>query len=169
MLKYVKLDTEGKRPTAREVKVPAWVQLGNETGFPHEGYIDFVDNRLDPSTGTVRARIVLQNWNPRLVTPGFFARVRITGATPYRAALVADRVISSQQGMKFAYVVKSDNTLERRTLELGTIFEEKRIVRRGLNDGERVVSTRLQIVRPGMLVQPVAEEDAATAQASGGK
>jgi len=169
LLKYVKLNSEGKRPTAREVRVPAWVQLGNETGFPHEGYIDFVDNRLDPSTGTVRARVVLQNWNPRLVTPGFFARVRITGATPYRAALVADRVISSQQGIKYAYVVKTDNTLERRNLELGTMFEEKRIVRRGLNDGERVVSTRLQLVRPGMLVQPVSEESDATAQATGRK
>jgi RND family efflux transporter MFP subunit len=168
LLKYVKLNSEGKRPTAREARVPAWVELGNETGFPHEGYIDFVDNRLDPSTGTVRARVVLQNWN-RLVTPGFFARVRITGATPYRAALIDDKVISSQQGVKYAYVVKGDNTLERRALETGTMFEDKRIVKRGLSEGEKVVSTRLQMVRPGMLIQPVPEERAAATQAIGTK
>jgi membrane fusion protein, multidrug efflux system len=158
VLKYVKLSSEGKRVSARTEKIPAFVELGNETDFPHEGYIDFVDNRLDPGTGTVRARVVLKNWNPALITPGFFARVRIAGATPYRAALVDDKVISSQQGLKYAFVVKPDNTLERRTLETGTIFEGKRIVKRGLKDGEKVVSTRLQIVQPGMQVTPVAEK-----------
>ncbi|HEX8281542.1 MAG TPA: efflux RND transporter periplasmic adaptor subunit, partial [Chthoniobacterales bacterium] len=74
LLKYVKLNEEGKRPSAREQRIAAYVQLGNETDFPHEGTIDFVDNRLDESTGTVRARAVLKNWN-RLVTPGFYARV----------------------------------------------------------------------------------------------
>src|SRR6184192_3695251 len=96
VLKYVKLSEEGKRVSARTAKIPAWVELGNETDFPHEGYVDFVDNRLDPGTGTVRARVVLKNWNPNFITPGFFARVRILGATPYRGALIADKVISSQ-------------------------------------------------------------------------
>src|SRR5207249_7182785 len=79
VLKYVKLSEEGKRVSARTAKIPAWVELGNETDFPHEGTIDFVDNRLDPGTGTVRARIVLKNWNPNFITPGFFVRVRVTG------------------------------------------------------------------------------------------
>jgi membrane fusion protein, multidrug efflux system len=158
VLKYVKLSSEGKRISARTEKIPAFVELGNETDFPHEGYIDFVDNRLDPGTGTVRARVVLENWNPALITPGFFARVRIAGATPYRAALIDDKVISSQQGLKYAFVVKPDNTLERRTLETSIIFEGKRIVKRGLKDGEKVVSTRLQLVQPGMTVKPVEEK-----------
>jgi membrane fusion protein, multidrug efflux system len=157
VLKYVKLSEEGKRVSARTAKIPAWIELGNETDFPHEGYIDFVDNRLDPGTGTVRARVVLKNWNPNFITPGFFARVRIAGATPYRAALVADKVISSQQGLKFAFVVKPDNTVERRTLETGPIFEGKRIVKHGLKDGEKVVSTRLQLLQAGMSVTPVPE------------
>lgn len=161
VLKYVKLSNEGKRVSARTAKIPAFVELGNETDFPHEGYIDFVDNRLDPGTGTVRARVVLKNWNPALITPGFFTRVRIAGATPYRAALIDDKVISSQQGLKYAFVVKPDNTLERRTLETGTIFEGKRIVKRGLKDGEKVVSTRLQLVQPGMTVKPIPEESPA--------
>ena len=158
ILKYVKLAEEGKRVSARTAKIPAWVELGNETDFPHEGYVDFVDNRLDPSTGTVRARMVLKNWNPSLITPGFFVRVRVAGATPYRAALVADRVISSQQGLKYAFVVKPDGTIERRTLETGSIFEGKRIVKSGLKDGEKVVSTRLQLLQAGMKVQPIPEE-----------
>src|SRR3989440_8941280 len=150
ILKYIKLSEEGKRVSARTEKIPAFVELGNETNFPHQGDVDFVDNRLDPGTGTVRARVVLKNWNPALITPGFFVRVRIAGATPYRAALVPDKVITSQQGLKYAFVVKPDNTIERRTLETGPIFEGKRIVKSGLKDGDRVVSTRLQLLQPGM-------------------
>src|SRR3984893_17603290 len=158
VLKYVKLSNEGKRVSARTAKIPAWIELGNETDFPHEGDVDFVDNRLDPGTGTVRARVVLKNWNPSFITPGLFTRVRVAGATPYRGALIADKVISSQQGLKYAFVVKPDNTIERRTLETGSIFEGKRIVKTGLKDGEKVVSTRLQLLQPGMKVTPVPEE-----------
>ena len=158
ILKYVKLSEEGKRVSARTAKIPAWIELGNETDFPHEGYVDFVDNRLDPGTGTIRARIVLKNWNPNFITPGFFVRVRVAGATPYRAALVADRVISSQQGLKYAFVVKPDGTIERRSLEIGSLFEGKRIVKSGLKDGDKVVSTRLQLLQAGMKVQPIPEE-----------
>ena len=157
ILKYIRLSEEGKRVSARTERIAAWVQLGNETDFPHEGAIDFVDNRLDSGTGTVRARVVLKNWNPKFVTPGFFVRVRVAGATPYRAALIPDKIISSQQGVKYAFVVKPDNTLERRTLETGAMFEGKRIVRSGLKDGEKVVSTRLQLVQAGMTVKPVDE------------
>jgi RND family efflux transporter MFP subunit len=167
VLKYVKLSEEGKRVSARTEKIPAWVELGNETDFPHQGYVDFVDNRLDPGTGTVRARVVLKNWNPNLITPGFFARVRVAGATPYRAALIDDRVISSQQGLKYAFVVKPDNTVERRNLETGNIFEGKRIVKSGLKDGEKVISTRLQLLQAGMKVQPIPEQPPAPAQTKG--
>ena len=159
ILKYVKLSEEGKRVSARTAKIPAFVELGNETGFPHEGYIDFVDNRLDPGTGTVRARAVLKNWNPNLITPGFFVRVRVAGATAYRAALIPDKVITSQQGVKYVFVVKADSTLERRNIETGTMFEGKRIVKSGLKDGEKVVSTRLQLIQPGMPVKPVEEKE----------
>src|SRR5437667_3295355 len=165
ILKYVKLSEEGKRVSARTAKIPAFTELGNETDFPHEGYVDFVDNRLDPGTGTIRARIVLKNWNPSFITPGFFVRVRVAGATPYRAALVADTVISSQQGLKYAFVVKQDNTIERRTLETASTFEGKRIVRNGLKDGEKVVSTRLQLLQPGMKITPVPEEASAGPEA----
>ncbi len=87
--------------------------------------------------------------------------MRIAGATPYRAALIDDKVISSQQGVKYVFVVKPDNTLERRNIETGTMFEGKRIVKSGLKDGEKVVSTRLQLVQPGMTVKPVEEKSEA--------
>src|SRR5204863_2296320 len=89
-------------------------------------------------------------------------RVRVAGATPYRAALVEDKVISSQQGLKYAFVVKPDNTLERRNLETGSLFEGKRIVKHGLKDGEKVVSTRLQLLQAGMKVTPVPEKTPAS-------
>ena len=95
---------------------------------------------------------MLKNWNPNLVTPGFFVRVRIAGATPYLAALIPDKVISSQQGVQYVFVVKADSTIERRNIETGTMFEGQRIVKSGLKDGEKVVSTRLQLVQPGMTV-----------------
>src|SRR6478736_59380 len=164
ILKYVKLSEQGKRVSARTAKIPAWVELGNETDFPHKGTIDFVDNRLDPGTGTVRARIVIKNWNPNFITPGFFVRVRVSGATPYQAALIPDRVISSQQGLKYVFVVKPDNTLERRNLETGGLFEGKRIVKSGLKDGEKVVSTRLQLLQAGMPVQPIPEQETPPSQ-----
>ncbi len=160
LLKYLKLREEGKRKSAVDGQIPAFIELANETGFPHEGYIDFVDNRLDPNTGTQRARGVFKTWNERLA-PGFFVRMRIPGAGKYQAVLIDDKVISSQQGVKYVFVVKADNTIEHRNIETGPIYEGKRIVKKGLKDGEKVVSTRLQIVQPGMPVSPVPEKEAA--------
>jgi RND family efflux transporter MFP subunit len=157
ILKYLKLRDEGKRKSARDERIPAYIELANETNFPHEGYIDFVDNRLDPNTGTLRARGVFKSWNSMLA-PGFFVRLRAPGAGKYVAALIDDKVISSQQGVKFVFVVKPDHTVERRNIETGSLFEGLRIVKNGLKKDEQVVSTRLQILQPGMPVQPIPEE-----------
>lgn len=165
LLKYLKLREEGKRKSAVDGRIPAYIELANETGFPHEGYIDFVDNRLDPNTGTQRARAVFKTWNERLA-PGFFVRMRIPGAGKYQAVLIDDKVISSQQGVKYVFVVKADNTIEHRNIETGPIFDGKRIVKKGLKDGEKIVSTRLQIVQPGMPVSPVPEKEAAPPSAA---
>jgi multidrug efflux system membrane fusion protein len=159
ILKYIKMDSEGTRSTARNEKRPAYMELANETGFPHEGYVDFIDNRLDPNTGTLRARAVFKNWNP-LVTPGLFVRLRIAGGPAGKAVLVEDRVVSSEQGVKFVFVVKPDHTVERRNLATGTTIDGQRVVRDGLKAGEQVISTRLQMLRPGMPVKPVPEEAA---------
>jgi len=144
--KYVKLSEQGKRVSARTAKIPAWIELGNETDFPHEGTIDFVDNDLIPGRGRYVPGSFLKNWNPNFITPGFFVRVRVSAQRLIGLTLVPDRVISSQQGLKYVFVVKPDYTVERRNLETGGLFEGKRIVKSGLKDGEKVVSTRLQII-----------------------
>jgi RND family efflux transporter MFP subunit len=164
ILKYIKLSAEGKRVSARNKPMPAFIQLGNEENFPHEGIVDFVDNRLDPDTATLRARGLFKNWDP-LVTPGFFVRVRIPGREKYVATQVNDKVISSEQGQKYVYVVKPDHTVERRNIKTGTISEGLRIVHEGLKAGEQVVSTRLQILQPGMKVNPIPEAPPATTPA----
>ena len=157
ILKYLKLRDEGKRKSARDEAIPAFIQLANETGFPHEGHIDFVDNRMDANTGTLRARAVFKSWNPFL-SPGFFVRMRVPGGNKANAVLIPDQVISSQQGVKFVYVVKADKTIERRNLQTGTLSDGLRVVREGLKAGEQVVSTRLQMLQPGMPVQPIPAE-----------
>lgn len=162
VLKYLKLRDEQRRTSAHDEEIPAFIELANETGFPHEGHIDFIDNRLDPNTGTQRARGVFKTWN-KFIAPGFFVRMRVPGAGKFRAALIDDKVISSQQGVKYVFVVKPDRTIERRNIETGPLFEGKRIVRNGLKAGEQVVSTRLQILQPGMPVQPIDEKAEAPA------
>jgi membrane fusion protein, multidrug efflux system len=157
VLKFLKQHAEGKRKSAREAQIPAFVQLADEENFPHEGYIDFVDNRLDPATGTLRARGVFKTWDP-LLAPGFFVRMRVPGGEKFTAILIDDKVISSEQGQKYVFVVKPDKTVERRNITTGTIFERQRVVREGLKAGEQIVSTRLQILQPGMPVQPILEE-----------
>ena len=154
VLKFIKAHAAGTRKSAREETIPAYVQLANETDFPHEGVLDFVDNRIDPTTGTLRVRGVFKTWDA-MITPGFFVRMRVPGGTEGLATLIDDKVISSQQGVKFVFVVKPDQTIERRNVETGTIFEGLRIVRSGLKAGEQVVSTRLQMLQPGMPVAPI--------------
>ena len=125
LLKYIKLSEEGKRVSARTAKIPAWIELGNETDFPHKGTIDFVDNRLDPGTGIVRARIVIKNWNPNFITPGFFVRVRVSGAmrsdgtSPEQSDQLATRV----ETIRIRH--KARQTVERRNIETGRSFRRK--------------------------------------------
>jgi multidrug efflux system membrane fusion protein len=154
VLKYIRLDEEGKRKTARRVAIPAYVALGNETDFSHAGVVDFIDNRLDPNTGTLRSRAVFKSWNPFL-TPGIFVRLRISGGPTGKAVLIDEKVVSSDQGQKYVFVVKADGTVERRNIEIGSVVDGQRIVHAGLKDGEQVVSSRLMMLQPGMKVQPI--------------
>ena len=152
VLQFMQQHDPANRGTS-EQKIPAYIQLANEKGFPHEGYIDFIDNRLDPGTGTLRLRGVFKSWDP-LLAPGFFVRMRVPRGPKHSAVLIPEEVVSSQQNVKFVYVVKPDNTIERRNIEIGEVENGLRIVRTGLKAGEKVVSTRLQMLRPGMPVQP---------------
>src|SRR4051812_848319 len=149
---------------------PVLVGLANEKGFPHEGRLNFVDNRVDGTSGTIRARALLSNVN-RTFTPGLFARVRLLGTDKHLATMVQDAAIGTDQDRKFVLVLKADNTVEYRPVTLGRVVEGLRVVDSGLQPGERVVINGLMRVRPGMKVAAtnaamVAEVPAAPAAAA---
>lgn len=127
--------------------------LADEEGHPHNGYIDFLENRLDASTGTMRGRAVFENKEGRF-TPGLFARVRLVGSARYRATLVNDRAIGTDQGQKFVLVVDDGNTATYRVVRLGPLIDGLRVVRDGLEPGETIVVNGMQRVRPGLVITP---------------
>lgn len=134
------------------VKVQAG--LANETGYPHGGKLDFIDNRIDPVSGTVRMRAVLRNADAAL-TPGLFARVQVgTDAGKGEALLVNDTAIGTDQNRKYVYVVGADNKAEYRVVTLGPLVDGLRVARSGLKPGERIVVNGLQRVRPGAPIAP---------------
>jgi multidrug efflux system membrane fusion protein len=155
-LKYGELARAGQRASSRDVRNPIFLALANEVGFPHEGYVDFVDNQLDPSTGTIRARAVFSN-EDRIFTPGLFARLKLIGSGRYKAVLIRDTAVGTDQDRKFVFVLKPDSTVEYRRIELGRLVDDLRIVTSGLQGGERIVVNGLQRVRSGMKVAPKEE------------
>jgi RND family efflux transporter MFP subunit len=135
------------RPGNRQV----FVGLANEDGFPHEGTLDFVDNRLDGTAGTIRVRAIVPN-HDRLFTPGLFAHVKLAGGARYAATLVDDRAIGTDQDRKFVLVLKADSSVEYRPITLGPTVDGLRVVKTGLKPGERIVINGLQRIRPGIKV-----------------
>src|SRR5262245_28021165 len=151
VLKYLRLRREGKRISARDQDIPAEMGLADETGFPHKGYIDFVDNRIDPNTGTVRARGVFPNEDHSL-SPGFFARIRVPGSGKNSALLIPDRALGSDQAQKFVYVVNAEKKVEFRPVKIGPMVDGLRVVKEGLKPGEQIIVEGLLRVRPGVVV-----------------
>lgn len=128
--------------------------LANETGFPHEGRLDFVDNRLDPASSSVRMRAVLDNRNG-VLTPGLFARVQLGAeAAGGEAILINEAAVGTDQDRKYVVVVNADNKAEYRVVQLGPLVDGLRVARSGLKPGERIVVNGLQRVRPGAPVAP---------------
>lgn len=160
-LKYVRLSRSGERASSREVKNPVYVALIDESGFPHTGHMDFVDNRIDPNTGTMRGRAILDN-SDDLLTPGLFVNLRLPGSGRYDAVLIPDSAVGSDQTEKFVYVVTSQSSVERRAVELGPMSHGLRIVRSGLEGNELIVTRGLQRIYPGVSVDPTEESIEAT-------
>ncbi|MET0292300.1 MAG: efflux RND transporter periplasmic adaptor subunit [Steroidobacteraceae bacterium] len=152
-LKYMDLARSGERPLSRENPNPVFMAVGNETEFKHEGYMDFVDNRVDAGTGTLLGRAVFPNPD-RYLVPGMFVRVRLLGTSKYRGPLINDRAIATDQDRRFVLVVGEGDKVEYRAITTGPVFEGLRVVRSGLKPGERVIVNGLQRVRPGMPVKP---------------
>lgn len=154
-LRYQRLAETGTRPSSRNQANAARLGLADEEGHPHEGLMDFVDNQVDPDTGTVLGRAVFPNPD-NVLTPGMFARVQILGPTAYEALLVPDAAIVVDQSRRVVYVVDAEDTIQARMIEPGRAEGQLRVIRDGLETNDRVVINGLQRVRPGMRVDPVA-------------
>jgi RND family efflux transporter MFP subunit len=158
-LKNNRLYFEGKRPSSRENPNPVQVTLTGETKPSHDGKVDFLDNRLDVSTGTLRVRAVIPNKDFSIL-PGQFGRVRLIGSAPYEALLLPDTAIATDQSRKIVFVVKDDDTVEARPVILGPLDEGLRVVREGLKPEDRVIVEGLQRARVGAKVSPHAAKAA---------
>ena len=153
-LHYLRLAAAGTRPSSRDAPNPVAVRLADETEYAHQGRMDFVDNAINPKTGTIRARAVFDN-KDGFLTPGFFGRLRLFGGT-HDGLLIPDGAIASDQASKIVFTVADDGTVGTKRVELGPIIDGLRVVRSGLAPTDRVVIDGLPRARPG---QKVTAED----------
>ena len=153
VLRFKRLVQEGQRLSVSDAKHPAYLALADEQGFPHQGYIDFVDNRFDPNTATMLARTVFPNPDGML-TPGMFGKIRIAYTAEYEALLLPDAAIGADQSESFVYLVGGDNQASRQVVETGPISHGLRVIRSGITADDLVVVEGLQRVRPGAPVDP---------------
>jgi RND family efflux transporter MFP subunit len=152
-LRYAQMARSDERPNSRDSRKPVQVGLADEEGFPHAGTVDFVDNQLNPQTGTIRARAVLQNKEGRFA-PGLFARVQLLGSGEYLAILIEDRAVNTDQSQKYVLLLGANDQIEYRKVTLGRVIDGLRIVREGLKPGDVIVVNGAQRVHPGVKVTP---------------
>lgn len=148
-LKYNQLARDGQRGQS----TPVYLGLSNEEGNPHLGQMNFVDNQVNPKTGTIRGRAVFDNTDGRF-TPGLYARLKLVGSGTYSAVLINDEAVGTDLGKKFVLVMGADNTSAYRAVDLGPKIEGLRIVRSGLSKDDTIIVKGLQKVRPGSTVTP---------------
>lgn len=153
---------DGKLATREERQYEVLLGLANDKDYPYTGQLDFIDNRVDPGTGTIRVRGVFKNPKPergsRPLSAGLFARVRVPLGKPREALLISERAVSRDQGKTFAYVVDTENTVTARPVRLGPVHDGLRVVLEGLKSDDQIIIDGLQRVRPGVKVEPVARE-----------
>ena len=152
-LKYVRLSRNGSRPSSRDRPNAVQLALKDAKGFPHTGFVDFIDTRIDRGTGTMRGRAVFRNPD-QIFTPGLFGRIRIVGSAEYKALLLPDAAISTDQANRFVYVVGDDGTVLYRQVTLGPLVDGLRVVRTGLKPTDRVLISGIQRARTGAKVTP---------------
>lgn len=136
-----------------KLDVPAFLALADETGYPHEGRIDFADTHLDTSTATISVRAIFENTRDDLL-PGLFARVRVPTSKPREALMVSERALGSDQGQRYLLVVNEKNVVEYRPVKVGRLDEGLRVITAGIGPKDRVIVRGLQRVRPGATVTP---------------
>ncbi|EPO93042.1 RND efflux system [Klebsiella pneumoniae] len=151
-LHYQNLARRGQGASSDNQALPVEIGLVGEEGYPHQGKVDFLDNQLTPSTGTIRMRALLDN-SQRLFTPGLFARVRLPGSAEFKATLIDDKAVLTDQDRKYVYIVDKDGKAQRRDITPGRLADGLRIVQKGLNPGDSVIVDGLQkVFMPGMPV-----------------
>ena len=151
-LKYARL-TQSHGASSHDLRSAAQLGLADEDGFPHVGQVSFVDNQVSSTTGTIRLRATLANKNLAL-TPGLFGRIRLQGDAAYSGCLAKDEAVVTDLNQKYVFVLARDNRLEYRPVKLGPMAEGLRVVRAGLHEGDVIVVSGLQRVRPGDGVTP---------------
>jgi RND family efflux transporter MFP subunit len=156
LLKFNALVQEKKVETDPEGKIPVELQLGDEQEFVHRGQVESFDNRLDPNTGSILLRALFPNTDGRIV-PGLFARIRLPLTDRRPTFLVPERAIGTDQAQKYLLTLTSTNTVAYQPVTLGPLVDGKRVVRSGLQGGEKIVVNGLQRVRPGVPVTPQVE------------
>jgi RND family efflux transporter MFP subunit len=167
-LRYERLSKSGQDIASRSGSVKIALKLIDENDFDHEGRMDFVDNVIDRSTGTIRGRAVFSNPN-EVFTPGMFARVRVPGSPPYEALLVPDAAISTEQARRFVTVIDAQDTARQRYVTLGQLTSDNlRVIRDGIGPDDRVVVSGLMQARPGQKVRPEEEGAKPAGPASAG-
>jgi RND family efflux transporter MFP subunit len=165
LLKFNALVAAKKLETSADGKISVGLQLADEKGFPHEGYIESFDNHVDPQTGSILLRALFKNDNDRIV-PGLFARIRLPVSERHNVILVDEKAIGTDQSQKFVFTLSSTNTVQYRTVELGSSVDGMRIIESGLQPGEEIVVNGLARVRPGSPVTPEQATDKASQTAS---
>nr|WP_145290253.1 efflux RND transporter periplasmic adaptor subunit [Rosistilla oblonga] len=153
VLKYSRLARSGERESSRVAKNPVFLGLVDEQGFPHHGHMDFVDNRFDANTASMRARCVFPN-EDNLLLPGMFGRIRIPGSAAKQAVLIPDSAIGTDQSTQYVYVVDGD-MIKRRAIQTGPIVDGLRVIREGLVGDETLVIEGLLQARPDLKVKTV--------------
>lgn len=151
-LHYQHLARSGQGASSNHLALPVEIGLVGEEGYPHQGKVDFLDNQLTPSTGTIRMRALLDNAQ-RQFTPGLFARVRLPGSAEFNATLIDDKAVLTDQDRKYVYIVDKEGKAQRRDITPGRLADGLRIVQQGLKPGDRVIVEGLQkVFMPGMPV-----------------
>jgi multidrug efflux system membrane fusion protein len=151
-LRYNAMSRNGERESSRDVRNPVRVGLSSDTGYPYAGEMVFMDNQVNPDTGTIRARALLPNPD-RIFTPGLFARVQLAGSDTFRAMLIDDKAVLTDQDRKYVYIVADDGSAQRRDVQLGRMIDGLRVVTAGLEPEDRVIVHGVQkIFMPGMPV-----------------